>query len=193
MRDPRIDLRAMRVRPENAALVVVDWQERLAPAMEAARQESAARGVRILIEAAKLTALPVLVTEQYPRGLGATVEAVAGILPEGSAPIAKTCFACTDSEPFMEQLGALERSTVILAGMETHVCVWQTARNLRERGYSVHVVADAVLSRTAENRAIGLELMRAAGCVITSSEVVAFDLVGGAGHPAFKAISKLVR
>jgi len=191
MRNEAVNLSGMRVTAASAALVVVDWQERLVPAMAAARHESAHRNASILLQAAAATGMPVLATEQYPKGLGPTVAGLRELF--GTDPIAKTCFACTDSEPFIEALSALERRVVVLVGMETHVCVWQTARGLRSRGYSVHVVADAVLSRTEENRQIGLELMRGAGCVITSAEVVAFDLVQGAKHPAFKTISKLVR
>jgi len=191
MREEKSSLRGLRVSPETAALVLVDWQVRLEPAMEAERLAFARRNASILLRAAAETGMPVIATEQYPKGLGSTVAELRGLLP--MAPIAKTGFSCTDSGPFMEALAALERRVVVLAGMETHVCVWQTARELRARGYAVHVVGDAVLSRTAENRAIGLELMRAAGCYQTSTEVVAFDLVRGAKHPAFKAISKLVR
>jgi len=191
MREEKSSLRGLRISPETAALVLVDWQERLEPAMEAERLAFSRRNAAILLQAAAETGMPVLATEQYPKGLGNTVAPLRKLLP--MAPIAKTSFSCTESGRFMDALTALERRIVVLAGMETHVCVWQTARELRVRGYAVHVVADAVLSRTAENRAIGLGMMKAAGCYHTSAEVIAFDLVRGAKHPAFKAISKLVR
>ncbi len=184
------------LRPEQAILVLIDWQERLEPAMEAGRRERARRGAATLLEAAGLLGMPALVTEQYPKGLGPTIESLSTLhraIHPYHATIAKTCFAATDSKYFSDQLAALRRRTVILAGMEAHICVWQTARALRRAGYAVHVAADALLSRTAENREIGVELMRGVGCTITSTEAAIYDLIGGADHPSFRAISALLR
>jgi nicotinamidase-related amidase len=133
-------------------------------------------------------------SEQYPKGLGPTVEPIAERLRAmGVEPIAKTTFdAC--AEPRVAQALA-ERSpgAVVVAGMETHICVFQTARELARRGLDVHVVADAVASRREENRALGLALCERAGACVTPTETVVFDWLGRAGTEEFKAVSKLVR
>jgi nicotinamidase-related amidase len=148
----------------------------------------------ILLETAKALGMKVLASEQYPKGLGPTVPALAERLRDlGVSPHAKTTFdACSDL-PIARALSDLDAKAVVVTGMEAHVCVFQTARELVKRGYATHVVADAVTSRREENRVLGLSLCERAGAVITPTETVAFDLLGEAGTDAFKLVSKLVR
>lgn len=179
--------------PKDSALVVVDVQERLIAAMRHEDQAAMARNVPILLRAAAAVGVPAIVTEQYPKGLGATVEPVREALSAETPVIEKLVFSCGRSEPFRDALTATERKTAIVCGMEAHVCVLQTVADLIEQGYSVHVVADAVSSRTEDNRRVGLDLARQMGAVVTSTETVAFQWVGGAGTDAFKVVSKLVK
>jgi len=134
----------------------------------------------------------VLVTEQYPKGLGRTLPEVKTLLAD-VAPFEKTAFSCTDAEGFVEQLRALEAEHVILAGVEAHVCVLLTALDLLARGLRVSVVADAVCSRRAANLEIGLAQARQAGATITATETVVFQLLGRADSDAFRELSKLLR
>jgi isochorismate hydrolase len=148
----------------------------------------------ILLETARVLGVRVLVSEQYPKGLGPTVPELASSLAAlGVTPLAKTTFdACSDLA-IARRLSDLAPRAVVVAGMEAHVCVFQTARELVKRGYSTHVVADAVTSRREGNRRLGLALCERAGAVVTGTETVAFDLLGAAGTEAFKRVSKLVR
>jgi len=180
-----------------AALLVIDVQERLAAAMPPDPMAALVRNVCVLIETARRFGLPVVVSQQYPRGLGQTVQPVAdalATLPEGSLHrFDKVEFSACAAPASAGLWPRLARDTWIVAGMETHVCVYQTVRHLREGGAAVHVVRDAVLSRSDENRATGLALIERTGAVITSTEVVVFDLLQKAGTEDFKALSKLVR
>ncbi|HEX7125258.1 MAG TPA: isochorismatase family protein [Thermodesulfobacteriota bacterium] len=183
-------------RREAACLVVVDVQENLARAMPADTFPRVTRNLVLLATAARTLGLPVLLTEQYPKGLGRTIGPVAEALAGGGTPptpIEKVDFACTAVPAFREALQASGRRTVILAGVEAHVCVLQTALGLLEAGYAVQVPADAVASRTAANRQIGVDLMGRAGAVVTSTETVVFQLLGRAGTPEFKALAPLVK
>lgn len=174
------------------ALVVVDVQERLFPAMEAGRRDSMLGNVKLLLAAARRLGVPVLLTEQYPKGLGHTlaeVRAAAGDV----RPLEKTSFSCGAGAGFMEALRACGADRVILAGMEAHVCVLLTALDLMGRGVPVSVVADAVCSRRSSNLELGLAQARQAGAVVTSAETVVFQLLGSADHEAFREVSKLLR
>lgn len=177
----------------DSALVVIDVQERLLAAMRPEDQATIARNIPILLRAAAAVGVPAVITEQYPKGLGATVEAVREAVTEGTPVVEKLVFSCGRSEPFREALTATGRRTAIVCGMEAHVCVLQTVADLLHQGYAVHVVADAVASRTEDNRRVGLDLVRQMGAVVTSTEAVAFQWVGGAGSDAFKTISRLVK
>lgn len=181
-----MELADLKVSPQRAALVVIDVQERLAAAMPEAVRERLEQNVTILLEAARRFALPVVVSEQYPKGLGPTTARVAAAL-DAVAPqrIEKLDFVCDARVPGRDQW--------IVTGMECHVCVWQTVRALRERGDAVHVVADAVASRAKASWRTGLALAERAGAVITTTEVVVFDLLGKAGTDDFKALSKLIK
>jgi nicotinamidase-related amidase len=171
-----------------AALAVIDVQEAFRPVV--LDFEQIAANVAVLIQSARILALPVLVTEQYPQGLGATVPEVANHL-EGIEPIEKVCFSALDADGFPARLA--ERDQVLLCGIEAHVCVNQTAEDLLTSGKEVHVVQDAVSSRTAANRDLGLHKMEHSGAVVTSVETALFELLRAAGSPEFKQIQALVK
>ncbi len=172
------------VRAADSALVVIDLQERLAAAMPS--RESVVRAAGILLDAAACLDIPVLFTEQYPKGLGSTVAEVAIKLPKGSTRIEKTAFSASAALP-------LTRPQVVLAGMEAHVCVLQTAIELAAAGREVFVVADAVCSRAEANYSNALARLRAAGVVVTNTESVLFEWLHDAAHEQFRTISKLIR
>jgi nicotinamidase-related amidase len=178
------------LRRDEAVLVAVDIQERLAAVME--MRQRVVENVLHLMEAASLLQIPVIVTEQYPKGLGPTVEKIRGALPS-YAPFEKLAFGCCDEPRFLDIVKESGRSKVILTGMETHVCVYQTCLGLLRAGYPVHLVRDAACSRTRENYLTGLELARDAGAVVSSTEVVLFKLLERAGTEEFKAISKRIK
>ncbi|HTP49499.1 MAG TPA: hydrolase [Anaeromyxobacteraceae bacterium] len=172
-----------------ACVLVIDVQERLAPAMaEFARVE---KYCRALVVGGRELGLPVLASEQYPRGLGATIASVREALPRPAIP--KMHFSCTNEPAIVAALAEAGRKQVIVAGMEAHVCVLQTVRDLVALGYRPFVCADAVASRTEENRRIALEQMRDMGAVVTSAETVLFDLLHVSGTPEFKVVSALIK
>ena len=178
--DPRVDA-------ERAALVVVDVQEAFRKSIP--DFDRIAERCGVLIEAAKQVGLPIVVTEQYPRGLGATVEAVTQHLPAGAEPVEKVCFSAAAADGF----DLHGREQAIVCGIETHVCVSHTALDLIAAGREVHVVTDAVGSRAEANRELGLRKLERADAVLTSVEMVVFELVRGAGTPEFKALQGLVK
>ena len=182
-----------------AALLVVDIQERLIPAMPEEVVARVIRNTSILIDAAARLGLPIVVSQQYPKGLGATVPAIeAALAAAGGAGAAlhrfdKLEFSAAAAPAFAALAPRLGRDQWIVTGMETHVCVYQSARDLALRGAAVHVVADAVCSRTKANWRIGLALAERAGAIATSTEVCVFDLLGRAGTDEFKALSKAIK
>ncbi|MGO8796735.1 MAG: hydrolase [Candidatus Sulfotelmatobacter sp.] len=171
--------------PEQCALVVVDIQEKLLPPIF--QKERLVRNAQLLIRAARVLKIPTLVTTQYARGLGPTVPEVASLLPETQA-IDKDRFSCFGSDAFCGVLRGLpgNRNTLLLCGMESHICVTQTALAALREGYLVHVASDAVSSRTEWNWKIGLERMRDAGAVISSAEMMIYELLRSSGSAAFK-------
>jgi len=173
-------------------LVVVDVQERLFNAMDAERRDDMVANVKILVNAARRLDVPVLVTEQYPKGLGRTLPELRTVLDD-TPPFEKTAFSCAGATGFLDRLSALGGDHVILAGIEAHVCVLLTALDLLARGVRVSIVADAVCSRRPANLEIGLAQARQAGAVITSTETVVFQLLGAADTDAFRELSKLLR
>lgn len=181
-----------RLLPSNTALLVVDVQEKLAAAMPPEALAELEKNAGILLEAAALLGVPVVVSEQYPKGLGPTVPSIAAKLG-GVVPTAKMSFDACSELAISRALTETGARNVVVIGMETHVCVFQTARELVKRGYATYVVADAVTSRREDNRRIGLSLCERAGATVTATETVAFDLLAAAGSPEFKAISKLIR
>lgn len=173
-----------RLRRDDAVLLVVDVQEKLVPAMFEA--ERIVRGVSLLAQTAKLLDTPVVVTEQNPERLGATVEPVRRVL-DSPAPIAKMRFsACV--EETMTQLRATGRKSVVLCGLEAHVCVTQTALDLIEDGFTVWLPQDAVSSRYESDKRAGIERMKSAGVVAASIEMLVFELLGEAGTAEFRAL-----
>jgi len=172
----------------DTVLVIVDLQEKLMAAMK--HREQVYSNTRLLVAAANQMGIPVIITEQYPRGLGPTVEEIKSSLAEYTC-IEKIKFSAFDD--MKDVLAATNRKTVLMTGSETHVCVFQTTCDLIEAGYVVHVVKDAVCSRFKNNFKNGLDLMKGAGAIITNAETVVFDLMGISGTPEFKAISPLVK
>ena len=178
-----------------AALLVVDIQDRLMPAMPAATVADVVRNTAILIQAATQLGLPNVVSQQYPRGLGSTIRAVEDAL--AAAPVVhrfdKLEFSAAAAPAFAALAPALGRDQWIVCGMETHVCVYQTARDLVARGWAAHVCADAVCSRTGLNWELGMGLIERAGAILTSTEACVFDLLGRAGSDEFRALSKVIK
>lgn len=168
------------------ALVVIDVQEAFAKAVE--RFEDVAAQTAILVQGARALGLPVLVTEQYPRGLGDTVPEVRAALGDDAPRLAKTVFSAARADGF----DLAGRDQALVCGIETHVCVNQTTHDLLARGVEVHVAVDAVSSRTAANRDLGLRKMEESGAILTSVETALFELLGAAGSDEFKTIQKLV-
>lgn len=180
----------MKLKASETVLVVVDVQERLARVMP--RREQVEAAIRVLLRTAKLHDIPVIVTQQYTKGLGPTVEALAAEL-EGIEPVEKICFSSCGEEPFTRALDSLSRRKVILTGMEAHICVLQTALDLLDAGYTVHVPWDAVCSRIDGNRDAAMGFLERAGAFVTSSETAAFQILEKAGTPEFKEISSLLK
>lgn len=182
----------LELRADRTGLFVVDFQEKLAGAMPQGDLARAQHNAETLLCAAEIFEMPVIATEQYPRGLGRTVGPIAlALARRGVVPIEKQVFSAADLPLVAAALST--RPAWVLVGMETHVCVYQTAREIVRLGKAAHVVADACVSRSAENRAIGLDLCRAADAVVTSTEVVVFDLLKEAGGEAFRVLSRRIR
>jgi nicotinamidase-related amidase len=170
---------------EQCALIVIDMQEKLLPPIW--EKERLVRNVQLLIRLAGILKIPALVSTQYAKGLGNTVPGIASMLPD-TPPIDKLMFSCFGSDVFCSLLKRLpgQRTTVLLCGMETHICVMQTALGALRDGYLVHVAADAVSSRTELNWRIGLDRMRAAGAILSSTEMMIYELLRSSGAPAFR-------
>ena len=175
---------------QDTALLLVDIQEKLSPTMHA-REEFIAN-VQRLVRGARALGVPIVWAEQNPKGLGPTVAEVAELLRD-LTPISKFSFSCGASEPCMQGLRRIGRTHVLIAGIEAHVCVYQTALELLEKGYHVEVVADACSSRTLQNKQIGLDKIRDAGAAITSVETALFELLKVAEGPVFKQILQVVK
>ncbi len=173
-------------------LVLTDVQERLFGAMDAERRDEMVRNLKLLLTAARRLGTPVIVTEQYPKGLGHTLPELRVLLDDAPA-LPKTAFSACGAAGFAERLGELDAAPVILTGIEAHVCVLLTALDLLGRGRRVSIVADAVCSRRAATMDLGLAQARQAGAVITSTETVVFQLLGSSDSDAFREISKLLR
>jgi nicotinamidase-related amidase len=177
-----------RLTPGNSILVVIDIQDKLLAKIPTA--SGLVRNVGFLLDAANLLAVPVVATEQYPKGLGPTTPEVARRLPR-EVP-GKTAFSCCGAAGFLAELRRLGRPSAVLAGMETHVCVAQTALDLIEAGLTVFLPVDALAARAAVDHDAALRRLERAGAIPTTAEAAAFEWVGDAAHPQFKAVSKLV-
>jgi nicotinamidase-related amidase len=175
---------------ENTVLVLIDFQERLFPAMH--DKEKLLRNVLKLIQGAKVLEIPVVLTEQYPKGLGPTLPEIKELLPD-IRPVEKVSFNCCDEAAFGKALESLKRKQVLIAGIEAHICVYQTAMALVRSGYKVQVVGDCISSRDPENKLVSLFRMGAAGVSPTTLEMALFELLRVARGDKFKQISDIVK
>ncbi|CAO1622488.1 unnamed protein product [Sympodiomycopsis kandeliae] len=188
--------RVVRLHPKNTALFVCDLQERFASAIHS--WEHVIKTSHKVLKAAQILQVPVYATEQAPKALGATVTPLSSIIstlppPSTTQPLAKTRFSMYLPDHTSQWLQEAKIKSVIIVGIESHVCVLQTTLDLLEKGYDVHILADAVSSCNAGERKIALERMRQAGAQITSSESILFQLLEDASHPNFKAVSALIK
>ncbi|MDD4859079.1 MAG: hydrolase [Dehalococcoidales bacterium] len=175
---------------DNTVLVLVDVQVKLARVMF--DRENLITNLQKLIKGAQALGVPVIMTEQYPQGLGPTIPEVAELLKD-IKPVAKLSFSCCGDETFLKGFKTLNRKQVLIAGIEAHVCVYQTAIDLLGAGYEVQVVADAVSSRSEANKELALQKMNRNGAAITSTEMVLFELLKSAKSEKFKEISQIVK
>jgi nicotinamidase-related amidase len=176
------------LRPEDCALAVIDIQEKLLPPIF--DKERLVRNVQLLVRLADILSLPVIVSTQYEKGLGKTVAEISSLLPD-MKPLDKLEFGCFGNGEYCSTMGKLaNRSTLLLCGIESHICVTQTALGALNQGLNVHVAADAVSSRAELNWKLGLNRMQAAGAVLSSTEMMIYELLGKSGTPAFKEMLK---
>ena len=175
---------------QKCCLIVVDVQGKLAQLMHA--REALFKNIQILIHSAKILNIPILWCQQCPAALGATAPEIAELL-DGNEPIDKSAFSCCGNETFNVRLNELARNQVLLCGIETHVCIYQTAVDLLRKGFRVDVPADAVSSRALDNKQIALQRMASLGVNITSVEMALFELLRTAEHPQFRQIAKLIK
>jgi nicotinamidase-related amidase len=181
------EIARVRLEADNCALIVVDIQEKLLPPIF--QKEQLVRNSQLLIRGAGLLKIPAVMSTQYAKGLGETVPEIAQLLP-GTEAIDKVQFSCFGSDVFCSVLKRMpgHRNTILLCGMESHICVMQTALAALREGYLVHVASDAVSSRAEWNWRIGLERMRAAGAVISSTEAIIYELLASSGTREFKEL-----
>jgi nicotinamidase-related amidase len=175
---------------QQCCLTVVDVQGKLAQLMHG--KEALFKNIQILIQAAKILDIPILWCQQCPDALGPTIPEIAQLL-EANEPINKAAFSCCGQEQFNIQLKNLARNQVLLCGIETHVCIYQTAIDLLQQDFHVEVIADAVSSRALENKQIALNRLATEGAKVSCTEMVLFDLLKAAKHPQFKQIAKLIK
>ncbi len=173
-----------------SCLLIVDVQERLIPVVHSPR--SVIVGCATLMQAANIIGCPIVVSEQYVRGLGPTVGNLRSLAPQDSC-LEKTSFSCASDESIMTRLSSFGRRQVVMAGIETHVCVLQSALGLRENGFEVFVVAEACSSRRPESERAALARMVMCGVHVVTTEMVFFEWLGSKNHPAFKEVQQLVK
>jgi nicotinamidase-related amidase len=176
--------------PKETVLLVIDIQGKLATSVF--QTDRVIKNTSKLIRACKLFDVPVIYTEQYPKGLGRTVDELKELIGE-ETPFEKLSFSCCGNDDFMKRMRSLGRNDILVVGMETHVCVYQTCVELVEFGYNVHLVTDAVSSRNEENRTLGIHCIERAGASPTSTEMAIFELLRVAEGDTFKAISKIIK
>jgi len=183
-----------RLDPKTTALVVVDIQEKLAPAMDQGQLARVVRATDILLHAAHLLGVATIATEQYPKGLGSTIDALRPALEQVRCEcLSKMTFSAMDAPGVARFIAKSSPRAVVVVGMEAHVCVFQTVRDLTAAGYEVHVPHDGVASRREDDRLTALELMRRCGAVITTAETIVFDWLQRAEGDVFKQLSKRIR
>lgn len=173
------------------ALAIIDMQEAFRPFI-VDFAETAGR-IAVAARAAQLLDVPILITEQYPPGLGRTAAEVQAALPAGLQPVEKTVFSCCGAPGFVAQLEATGARQILLCGIEAHICVNQTAHDLLARGYQVHLLTDGITSRAAHNKEVALAKMQQSGALLSTVEMALFELLRDAQHEQFKAIQKLIR
>lgn len=177
--------------PDHCALIVIDIQEKLLPPIF--EKERLVRNSQLLVRLARILSIPIVVTTQYSKGLGAVVPEITSLLPE-LKPLDKLEFGCFGNSEFCSNIATLKaRNTLLLCGMEAHICVLQTAMGALNQGSSVHIAADAVSSRSELNWKLGLERMRDAGVVISSTEMMIYELLRKSGSPEFKEMLKYLK
>jgi nicotinamidase-related amidase len=174
----------------NAVLLLIDFQERLFPVMH--EKEKLLKNVIKLIKGARVLEIPIILTEQYPKGLGPTLPEIKELIPEVK-PIEKVCFSCSDEPAFNTALKSLKRKQVLIAGIEAHICVYQTAMALARSGYAVQVVTDGTSSRDPDNKVTALTRFRVMGILPTTTEMALFELLKIAQGDKFKQISSIVK
>ena len=177
----------------DSVLVIVDMQTTLSSVMPENEAESMRESTLSLLEAAKKLSIPVLLTEQYPQGLGHTESQIKDALPDNAQLFDKTAFSCCGASGFMPALEKTGRKQIILVGQEAHVCILQTALDLMSHDYQVHVVEDAICARKTEHKFFALQRMQSQNVVISNYESVLFEWLRDASHPDFRAISGLLR
>lgn len=175
---------------ENTLLLIIDVQGKLATLMQ--DTEAYLANLKIMIQGAKILGLPILWAEQIPEKLGATLPEIAALL-ENQEPIAKRSFSCLGNEQLHQALADCGRKQILITGIETHICVYQTVADLTRQGKEVHIVTDAVASRTDANKQLGLNKMVDAGALLTSTETCLFELMKVAGTDEFRQIARLVK
>lgn len=175
---------------EDTALIVIDIQEKLFRVIHG-KEDLSANTVR-LVQGITMLDIPVIVTEQNPSGLGPTLPEISSILPD-IEPVVKFDFSCCKEEAFLKKLDELKRNQIILCGIETHICVYQTALDLADMGYEVRIATDCVSSRTTANRDTALARMELEGIMPTTTEMILFELLGTAKHDRFREISNLIK
>jgi len=180
----------MRVKVEESLGLIIDIQEKLFPHIS--EHDQLSRNTEILISGLKILEVPIIVTEQYVKGLGPTIAPLSQLL-EDQESIEKMSFSCCDEELFIKEIKKQEKKVIIIAGIEAHVCVLQTVIDLLEKGFKVVVIEDCISSRSLNNKNIAIERMRQEGAIISSYESVLFELTKVSGTDKFKAISKLVK
>ncbi len=180
----------MLIKAEASCLIVIDMQERLVPAMQAPARTI--KNTRLLLTTAQRLSVPVLITEQYPKGLGRTVREISEV-SQGLPIYEKVHFSCLEDTRFADAFRKLDRRQAVIAGMEAHICVTQTAAQLMEEGFEVFVVTDATSSRSLESEQACLNRLQASGAGIVTTEMVVFEWLGRADTPAFKELLPLIK
>ncbi len=175
---------------ENSVLIIIDVQEKLWRVIY--EKEKLLDNLQRLIKGVQVLGIPIVMTEQYPQGLGKTLPEITALLP-GLRPVEKLSFSCCGDTNFLNELKKLNRNQALIAGIESHVCVYQTAVDFLASGYLVEAVSDCISSRTQENLELGIHRMEAAGAKPTSVEMILFELLKAAGSEQFRAISKIVK
>lgn len=183
----------MRLDRPGTTLLVIDVQERLFPTMDADHREEVVRNIKVLTTAARRLGLTTLVTEQCPKGLGHTLPELRDTLGAGVEPVAKVAFSAGAVEPVRAALAKAGARSVVLTGIEAHVCVLMSALDFLAQGYAVHIAADAVTSRTQANWRLAMDQLRQGGAVVTSTETILFQLLGAADSEEFRELARLIR